>query len=68
MKERVSVTVKNELVEWLDSKIAEHRFANRSHGIEFLVARKMREEGGRPQGKKDGDTAEPPAVRRNTGT
>ncbi|MFH1134441.1 MAG: ribbon-helix-helix domain-containing protein [Nanoarchaeota archaeon] len=39
MKERISITVDKELLAWLDRKVAERIFANRSHGLEYLVAR-----------------------------
>ncbi len=41
MKERITITIDEELLEWLDQKIEEKVFANRSHGIEFLIKRKM---------------------------
>lgn len=41
MKERITITVDKELLNWLDEKIDEKVFANRSHGIEFLIKRKM---------------------------
>ncbi len=44
MKERITITVERELLKWLDEKVAEHLFANRSHGVEFLIARKKKEE------------------------
>lgn len=44
MKERITITVDKELLDWLDKKIEEKVFANRSHGLEFLVKRKMEEE------------------------
>ena len=44
MKERITVTVDKELLSWLDKKIEAKVFANRSHGLEFLIKRKMEEE------------------------
>lgn len=44
MKERITVTLDKDLLEWLDSKIKDKVFANRSHGFEFLVKKKMKEE------------------------
>jgi len=41
VKERITITVDKELLGWLDKKIDEKVFANRSHGIEFLIKRKM---------------------------
>ena len=43
MKERITITVDKELLDWLDKKIEEKVFANRSHGLEFLIKRKMEE-------------------------
>lgn len=43
MKERITITVDKELLNWLDKKIDDKIFANRSHGIEFLIKRKMEE-------------------------
>jgi len=47
MKERITVTLEKELLDWVDKKIQERVFANRSHGFEFLIAEKMREENGK---------------------
>ena len=44
MKERITITVDNDLVNWLDLRIEEKVFANRSHGIEFLIKRRMDDE------------------------
>lgn len=38
-KVKLSITIDNELVKWIDSMIKQKRFANRSHGIEYAVAR-----------------------------
>lgn len=43
-KERITVTLEKELLDWLDEKINQHVFANRSHGFEYLIAEKIREE------------------------
>ncbi len=43
-KERITITVDRELLDWLDKRIEEKLFANRSHGIEFLIANKIKEE------------------------
>ena len=39
-KSRITVTVEKELLEWLDQKVSERIFANRSHGLEILVRNK----------------------------
>ena len=44
MKERITITLDKELMDWLDRKIEERIFANRSHGLEFLIAEKIKEE------------------------
>lgn len=44
MKERITITLDKELLDWLDKKITEKVFANRSHGLEFLIKDKMAEE------------------------
>ena len=44
MKERITITLDKELLDWLDAKIEEKIFANRSHGFEFLIMERFREE------------------------
>ena len=44
MKERITITVDKELLEWLDRNVASKVFANRSHGLEFLMLQKIKEE------------------------
>jgi metal-responsive CopG/Arc/MetJ family transcriptional regulator len=44
MKERITVTLDRELLNWLDKKIDNRYFANRSHGFEFLIQRRIDEE------------------------
>lgn len=44
MKERITITLDKELLEWLDKKIADKIFANRSHGFERLITEKILEE------------------------
>ena len=41
MKKRITVTLDKELLDWLDKKVEERIFANRSHGLEFLIKQKM---------------------------
>ena len=43
-KERITITIDTDLLSWLDDKIEEKVFANRSHGFEYLIQRKMDEE------------------------
>ena len=44
MKERITITIDKELLKWLDSKIENKIFANKSHGLEFLIKEKTDEE------------------------
>ena len=44
MKERITITIDKELLKWLDSKVKARIFANRSHGLEFLLKEKIDEE------------------------
>ncbi|MCP3682412.1 MAG: hypothetical protein GY861_06940 [bacterium] len=37
MKERITITLDNDILEWIDSKVKERVFASRSHGFEFLI-------------------------------
>ena len=41
MKERITITIDKELLEWIDKKIEKKVFANRSHGLEFLIEKRM---------------------------
>ena len=40
MKERISITIDLELVKWMDKRVEDKTFANRSHGFEYLIKRK----------------------------
>jgi metal-responsive CopG/Arc/MetJ family transcriptional regulator len=51
MKERITITIDKKLLKLLDEKIKEKIFANRSHGIEFLV---FKEVGGKKDENKQG--------------
>ena len=44
MKERITLTLDKELLEWLDKKIEDKIFANRSHGFEFLIMEMLKKE------------------------
>ncbi len=44
MKERITITVDKNLLKWLDERIEKKIFANRSHGLEFLIQREMEKE------------------------
>jgi len=39
MKKRITTTVDEELLKWIDKKVDEKIFANRSHSFEFLIKR-----------------------------
>lgn len=36
-KEKVSIAVSDDLLQWIDSQIKKRRFANRSHAFEYAV-------------------------------
>ncbi len=38
--ERITITIDKNLLDWLDKKIEEKTFANRSHALEFLCFEK----------------------------
>lgn len=42
MKERITITIDQELLEWLDKRIEKKVFANRSHGLEFLIEKRIK--------------------------
>jgi metal-responsive CopG/Arc/MetJ family transcriptional regulator len=44
VRERVSITLPKELLEWIDKKIQERIYANRSHAIEVLILEAMKKE------------------------
>jgi metal-responsive CopG/Arc/MetJ family transcriptional regulator len=41
MKERITITIDQELLDWLDLNIKNKIFATRSHGFEYLVKQAM---------------------------
>ena len=43
MKERITITIDKELLNWLDARVKTKKFANRSHGLEFLIKNKSEE-------------------------
>ena len=43
-RERVSITLPKECLEWLDKKIESRIYANRSHAIEVLILEAMKNE------------------------
>ncbi len=39
-KERITITIDKELLEWVDAKVKDKTFANRSHALEYLMRQK----------------------------
>jgi metal-responsive CopG/Arc/MetJ family transcriptional regulator len=39
-KVRLTITIDKELLNWIDEKISQKAFANRSHALEFLMRNK----------------------------
>ena len=39
-KERITITIDKELLDWIDAKVAEKEFGNRSHALEYLMRQK----------------------------
>jgi metal-responsive CopG/Arc/MetJ family transcriptional regulator len=37
LKEKVSVTIDENLINWLDAQIKKKKFASRSHGFEYAI-------------------------------
>jgi len=37
-KTKISITVDDELIKWLDSQIKKKKFASRSHGFEYALS------------------------------
>ena len=37
VKKRVAVTIREDLLEWLDRQVESMRFHNRSHGVEYAL-------------------------------
>jgi len=44
MKERITVTIDKELLKWIDLKIKEKIFANRSHAIEYMTTKSKKQD------------------------
>ena len=42
---KVTATIDNDLVEWLDGEVEKRRFRNRSHAIEYAIAKLKENEG-----------------------
>ena len=46
-KERISIAIDKELLDWIDKEIESKRFANRSHAIQLCVMLAKAKEGGK---------------------
>ena len=44
MKAKISVTVERKFVDWIDSQIKTMRFRNRSHAVEYALAKLLEQE------------------------
>lgn len=44
VKQRLQVTVREDIVKWIDQQVEKLRFANRSHAIEYALLQLMQEE------------------------
>jgi len=44
VRERVSITLPKEVLEWIDKKIESRIYANRSHAIEVLILEAIKKE------------------------
>ena len=42
MKERITITLDKELLDWLDKKIEMKIFASRSHGFTYIIAKRIK--------------------------
>ena len=43
VRERVSITLPKECIEWVDKQVESRKYHNRSHAIEVLILEKMKE-------------------------
>ena len=41
MKKRITITIDKQLLTWVDKRVKDKTFANRSHGIEFLIKKRQ---------------------------
>ncbi|MCK5282353.1 MAG: hypothetical protein KAK00_03005 [Nanoarchaeota archaeon] len=41
MKKRITITIDKNLLNWIDKKVKDKTFANRSHGMEYLIKKRM---------------------------
>ncbi len=45
-RERVSITLPQECLEWIDDKVKSRIYSNRSHAMEVLILEAMKRRGG----------------------
>lgn len=45
MKERITITIEKEFLDWMDKKSDLKIFANRSHAFEFLIKQAQNKDG-----------------------
>ncbi len=45
-RERVSLTLPKECLDWIDDKVKSRTYSNRSHAMEVLVLEAMKQRGG----------------------
>jgi len=43
-KIKLSISISKEYVDWIDEKVKKRVFANRSHGVEYLIVQAMEKE------------------------
>jgi Arc/MetJ-type ribon-helix-helix transcriptional regulator len=43
-REKLTITVKKSLLEWIDSEVKKFRFRNRSHAFEYAMAKLIESE------------------------
>ena len=43
-KQRLQVTIREDIVKWIDQEVAKLRFANRSHALEYAMLQLMQED------------------------
>lgn len=43
-KQKVTVTIDKELLDWADEQVKSYRFRNRSHALEYALAKLMESE------------------------
>lgn len=44
-REKITVTLPRECISWLDKKVEDRTYANRSHALEVLILKAMKSEG-----------------------